>query len=89
MATPRRLRFVYAQTGLMVASVLVLVLLGAFSLELFFVLSLISALVVTELTAPFSTTPAWRRRLRWVLLLGLLGFGYIVARRIATILANS
>lgn len=89
MATRRRSRFITAQLAVMLASVLVLVVLDAFSLELFFVLSLIGLLVTTELTAPFTTTPAWRRRLRWVILLGLLGFGYIVARRIATILANS
>lgn len=89
MATRRRLEFVYAQTAIMVASVFVLVVLGAFSLELFFVLSLIGLLITTELTAPFTVTPEWRRRLRWVIVLGLLGFGYIVARRIHTILSNS
>lgn len=89
MTTRRRLQFVYAQTAAMVASIITLVLLDAFTLELFFVLSLIGLLITTELTAPFTVTPQWRRRLRWVILLGLVGFGYLVARRIATILSNS
>lgn len=89
MATPRRLQFVYTQTAAMVASIIVLVLLDAFTLELFFVISLIGLLIATELTAPFTVTPQWRRRLRWIILLGLVGFGYLIARRIMTILSNS
>ena len=85
----RSFRFVVAQMAGMLASLLMLTLLGAFSYELFFVLSLISLLVVTELTAPFQITPTWRRRLLWVILIGLSGFAYIVIRRIQTILENS
>lgn len=85
----RSFRFVIAQTAGMLASLILLTLLRAFSLELFFVLSLISLLVVTELTAPFQLTPTWRRRLLWIILIGLGGFGYIVIRRILTILENS
>lgn len=70
----------------MVATVLVLALLASVSYELFFILSLIGLLVVTELTAPFNVTPAWRARLKWLILAGLLVFGYIVVRRIIEIL---
>lgn len=70
----------------MLATMLLLALLGAFSLELFFVVSLIGFLVVTELTAPFAVQPRWRRRLKWFILLGLVGFAYIVIRRILSIL---
>jgi len=87
--TTHSFRFVAAQTAGMMAALIVLTLLSAFSLELFFVLSLISLLVVTELTAPFQIMPTWRRRLLWVILVGLSGFAYIVIRRIQTILANS
>jgi len=69
-----------------VGTILALSILGALSLELFFVVSLIGFLVVVELTAPFAVTPAWRRRLRWVIGIGLLVFGYIVVRRILAIL---
>jgi hypothetical protein len=86
MATQRRQRFIYGQTAWMLATLICLALLGALSLELFFVVSLIGFLVVVELTAPFSVTPRWRARLRWVILLGLIGFGYIVIRRVLAIL---
>ena len=80
------MRFVHGQIAWMVATVLVLTLLNALSYELVFVLSLIGFLVITELTAPFNVTPTWRRRLRWLILLGLAGFAVIVVRRILEIL---
>ena len=72
----------------MLACVLGLALLDALSLELFFVLSLIGFLIVTELTAPLNVSPTWRRRLRWVIAAGLLGFAVIVIRRILDILSG-
>lgn len=86
MATSRRLQFIHGQIAWMMATVLVLALLGSLAYELFFVISLLGFLIVTELTAPLSITPAWRRRLRWLILLGLLGFAYVVVRRILEIL---
>jgi len=70
----------------MLASILVLSLVGALSLDLFFVVSLIGLLVLVELTAPFAVTPRWRRRVRWIVVLGLLGFTAVVIRRILEIL---
>ncbi|MDS0280802.1 hypothetical protein [Haloarcula onubensis] len=86
MPTRQRNRFIIGQMAWTVGAVLALSLLGALSLELFFVVSLIGFLVVVELTAPFAVTPTWRRRLRWVIAVGLLVFGYIVVRRILAIL---
>ncbi|ESP90024.1 hypothetical protein [Candidatus Halobonum tyrrellensis] len=86
MAITRRRRFVHAHVAWMLASALVLVLLDSLTYELFFVVSLIGFLVVVELTAPFRVTPRWRRRLKWVVLLGLAGFAYIVVRRILALL---
>lgn len=86
MATARRQRFVRANVAWLLATVLVLALLNALTLELFFVVSLIGFLVVTELTAPFDVTPRWRARLKWLIALGLVIFGYIVVRRILAIL---
>ena len=80
------MRFVRGQVAWMLAAVLALSLLGSFSYELFFVLSLIGFLIVTELTAPVAVTPDWRRRLRWLILLGLVGFAVVVVRRILEIL---
>ncbi len=70
----------------MLGATLVLVLLESLSFELVFVVSLIGFLVVTELTAPFAVTPDWRRRLVWIIALGLAVFGYVVIRRILSIL---
>lgn len=86
MSTRRRQQFVAGQVIWLLATVVVLSLLDALSLELFFVVSLIGFLVVIELTAPVAVTPAWRRRLRWLVLLGLVVFAYIVVRRILAIL---
>lgn len=86
MATARRQRFVRANIAWLLGSVLVLTLLDALSYELVFVLGLIGFLIVTELTAPFNVTPTWRRRLKWLIGLGLVVFGYIVIRRILAIL---
>ena len=86
MPTRRRQRFVNGQLAWMLGTILVLALLGSFSYELFFVLSLIGLLIVTELTAPINVSPPWRKRLRWLIALGLLGFGFIVIRRILEIL---
>lgn len=86
MATSRRMRFVHGQLAWMVATVLVLSLLGSLSYELFFVLSLLGLLVVTELTAPVNVTPEWRARLRWLTLLGLVGFAALTLHRILGLL---
>ncbi|MFB6161786.1 MAG: hypothetical protein ABEJ61_11535 [Haloferacaceae archaeon] len=86
MATRRRQRFVHGQLAWMLAAVLVLALLDALTYELFFVVSLIGLLVVTELTAPFAVTPRWRARLKWLIALGLVVFGYVVVRRVLAIL---
>lgn len=86
MPTRRRNQFIIGNVGWMTASVLALSLLGALSYELVFVVSLIGLLVVTELTAPFAVSPAWRARIKWLIAAGLLGFGYIVVRRILAIL---
>lgn len=88
MSTRRRLQFLHGQVAWMFAAALGLAVLGALSLELFFVISLIGFLVVTELTAPFSVRPQWRQRLKWFIVLGLLGFTYVVIKRILAILPS-
>ena len=86
MPTRQRNRFIIGHMAWAVGTILALSLSGALSLELFFVVSLIGFLIVVELTAPFAVTPQWRRRLRWIIGVGLLVFGYIVIRRILAIL---
>ncbi|WP_262180184.1 hypothetical protein [Haloarcula laminariae] len=88
MATRRRQQFIHGQALWMLATVLMLAALNALTLDLFFVVSLIGFLVVVELTAAVNVTPRWRSRLKWLILAGLVGFAYIVVRRILEILPS-
>jgi hypothetical protein len=83
MATYRRQRFIWANLGWMLFATLALVLLDSLSYELYFVISLIGFLIIVELTAP-----TWRARLKWIILLGMGLFGYIVIQRILAILPS-
>lgn len=88
MPTRRRERFRFGIIAWCLATVLVLTLLDAFSLELVFVVSLIGFLVTVELTAPITVTPTWRSRLKYLIGVGLLVFAYIVIQRILAILPS-
>ena len=81
MSIPRRMRFVHGQVAWMVATVLGLAVLGSFSFDLFVILSFVGVLLVAELTSPINVTPAWRRRLRVLVVLGLVGFAVVAGRR--------
>ena len=82
----RHLRFVVAQVAWMFGVLFGLVLLGTLTFELFFVLSFIGLLIVVELTATYTVRPRWRVRLWWMVLLGFVGFSYLITRRILSIL---
>ena len=88
MATRRRQQFLIGTIAWQLGTILVLALLGSLSRGLRIVVSMIGLLVVTELAAPCAITPAWRRRLLWIIWAGRLGFGYIVIRRILEILPS-
>jgi len=88
MPTRRRQQFIIGNMVWFLGTLLLFALLGTVSLELFFVVSLIGFLIMTELTAPFAVTPVWRQRLKWLLAVGLLAFGFIVIRRILAILPS-
>lgn len=83
-----RLRFVRLQIGWMAATVLLLTVVGAFSLELFYVVSLIGYFVLYEVTAADTVRPRWRRRLGWVSVLWLVGFVAVVAYRVVRIVSD-
>lgn len=87
MATMKRQRFIHANLACLLSGALVLALLDSLTYELFFMVSLVGFLIVIELTAPSSITPAWRRRLKWLVVIGLFGFIYFVTQRILTILS--
>ena len=84
----RRRTFVHAVTAWLLVTALVLALLDSLSYELFFVVSLVGFLVVTELTEPVALTPRWRRRIRWFIPPALLVFGLVVLRRVLSILPD-
>ncbi|MEF8853184.1 MAG: hypothetical protein V5A44_04265 [Haloarculaceae archaeon] len=71
----RRLWFVRLWIGWTVGSVPVLVALDAFSLVLFYVVSLIGFVVMFEATASDTVDPRWRRRLRYAGAALVVGFG--------------
>ena len=58
----------------------------ALDLEVFFVLLLIGLLVVVELIDPVSVQPRSIRRLKYIVAVGVIIFGSIVARRVMEIL---
>ena len=80
------MQFVYTQTAVMLTAVVSLAVLGVLTLELFFVVSFVGFLVVAEFTTPVTISPAWRRRLRWVAILGFLTLMVIVAGRVSEVL---
>ena len=81
----RYLRFIYMQTGAMVLTVLGLTTLNALTGVTFILISFIFLLIISEFTAPITVTPAWRIRLRWVILGSLFVFAYVTVRHIRAI----
>lgn len=84
----QRLRFVRYLVGWLVAVVLVLAVLDAFSLELFYVLALIGYVIVYELTAVAGLDLRWRRRVRVVGVLFVLGFAAIAGWQVLDIVRS-
>jgi hypothetical protein len=84
----RRFRFVGAQVAWMLAVCVVLLAFDGLTVESMFVFSFIGFLIVIELTAPYAMALRWRGRLRWFVLLGLAGFGYLAVRQVLSILPS-
>ena len=82
MATNRPTSVVAGQVVWMGLAVVVLTTLGIFSLEGFFLWSVVGLLALADLTEPLAVRPPWRVRLRIVVFVGLLGFGLVITRRI-------
>jgi len=81
MTTERQVQFVSGVFAWKLAILLLLVVTGWFSYELFFVTALVGFLIVAELTSPVYIRPEWRRRLRWIILLGIGVFLIILSSR--------
>lgn len=74
-------RFVRGQVAWMVGTAVALALVNALTYRLFLVSSLVGFLALVELTSPFDVTPRWRARLKWLVLLALVGFAVAAAWR--------
>lgn len=86
MSVARQYRFVSGVLAWALAGLFVLVATGWLTYELFFVVSLIGVLVVAEFTSPIHVRPPWRKRVRWVILIGVVGFLVVLARRTVAVL---
>jgi hypothetical protein len=82
MPTRRRHRFLVLQVGWMLGVVVLLALLRTLTLTFFFVGSLVGFLLVTAFTASPTVRPRWRSRLKWVAVVGLVAFVYVLLRRV-------
>lgn len=86
MSLTRKRLFVHGVVGWLLVTAAGLVVFDALSPELFFLVSLVGFLGLIQLVAPMSVTPEWKRRLRWLVVLGLAVFALIVVRRMLRIL---
>ncbi|TKX47259.1 hypothetical protein EXE41_06455 [Halorubrum sp. SD690R] len=86
MSVARQYNFVSAVLAWSLASLFILVATGWLTYELFFVISLIGVLIVVEFTSPVSVRPRWRKRVRWIILIGIAGFLVVLARRTVAVL---
>lgn len=76
-----RRKFVIAAIGWPLCALLILVASGLMVLDLYFIVSLVGFLIITELTTPATVSLAWRRRLRPFIVVGVIGFVYILFHR--------
>ena len=60
----------------------------AFNMEIFFVLWLIGILFVLAVGSPAFSKPDYVRRIHYVVAVGVIAFGYIVAVKVLEILAS-
>jgi len=87
MSTCRRLPIIVLIIWFAVITGLML-LNQALDLEVFFVLTLIGLLVVVELIDPVTVQPRYMRRIKYVVAVGVLLFGIIVASKVMEILTR-
>ena len=83
------LRAVGGHIAFMLALVLALVAFDAFSVPLFYVLSLVGFLAVYELVSPLTVQTRWKRRLTYVTVLWLGGFAVLAGWQISEIVSTA
>jgi len=79
-------RFVYSLLALTFGTIMILVLLNVYALEIFLVLVIIEFLVLVELTKPSMINTAWRKNIVVFIVLCVIVFAIILYQRTATIL---
>jgi hypothetical protein len=72
--------------GLAVFLLAVLLLFNILSLEIYFMLCLISFLVIVQMSGPFISRPRWRSRVNVVIAISIVGFVLIVMGKVLDIL---
>jgi hypothetical protein len=82
MRMSRREWIIVGQAVLMLASIFILSMVGAFSLELFSVISFVGFLFLVTVTTPLNTRLPWRRRLGWPIAIGLAVFTFLLVRAV-------
>jgi len=76
------LQFVYLVVGQLLLLVIVLAQTESLAIEYLVVVAFLLCLVTAAFTAPLTIVPAWRSRLKWILLACFLIFGYVAIRQI-------
>ena len=79
-------RFVYSLLTFTFATIVLLVLLNVYALEIFLVLIIIEFLVLVELTKPSMINMAWRKNIAVFVVICVIVFAIILYQRTATIL---
>ena len=70
----------------MFVSLLFLIVTGTFTYDLFVLASIVGLLGAYEMTTPRHVRPPWQQRLRSIIVIGLVMFGYVSARRVLSLL---
>ncbi len=86
MSKKQQYRFVSGLLAWTLAGFFLLLVTEWFTYERLFIISFVGLLIVTALTTTIHIRPSWRRRVRWVVFVGLIGFLVIIGRRTADIL---
>ena len=79
-------RFVYSLLAMTFVTILILVLLNVYALEIFLVLIIIEFLVLVELTKPSMINMVWRKNITVFIIICIIVFAIILYQRTASIL---
>lgn len=83
---PRGTQFAYVLIALLLFGVVAIGLLDQLTLDMFLLYSVVAYLLLAELTEPVTIELEWRDRLRWVTLVGYVGFLWLGVRQILVLL---